>query len=262
MVNNKYDIIMYMKFSLEHINVTSNPKETVTEQKEGLEKTLGKEQIEANIQRFCFEVLVKDQEVGEGNFSHVYSDTKMNGLCYKKFKPTAEQRMHITAEMEMDFMAKAHGIDPEVKTPYPLGIAQVVIKNNETQNKKLIKVIAMEYFDDATRLEDIIEPHKAEYKKEFPDTFNSEDYFKKLTNFIEKLHNEKGIYHRDLKMRNIMIDNKTGNPIVLDFGDAARQPIDETYDPYGRKIYNDTPYADIDLANIQKIKDEVNKYLT
>ncbi len=251
-----------MKFSLENINVSPNPREKVEENKENLEKTLGKEKIEENIQRFCLEVLIKEQEVGEGNFSHVYQDTKENGICYKKFKPGAEKRMNISAEMEMDFMSKAHGIDSEVKTPYPLGIAQVVMKNNETGNKSLTKVIAMEHFDNATRLEDVIDPFKKEFATKFPTSFDPHIYFEKLTNFINKLHSEKGIYHRDLKARNVMIDNETGNPIVLDFGDAARQPIDENYDPYGRRIINDHNYEDKDLLNIEGMRSDVEIYLT
>lgn len=251
-----------MKFSLENINVYPNPKEKKEESKENREKTLGKDQIERNIKRFCFEVLVQEQEVGAGNFSHVYEDTKENGICYKKFRPGAEREMHITANMEMDFMSRVHGIDNEVKTPYPLGIAEVHMRNNETNRLSLTKVIAMEYFDNSTRLEDVIEPFKSEYRKEFPETFNVNIFFEKLEKFIKKMHSEVGVYHRDLFARNIMIDNETGNPIVLDFGDAARQPIDENYDPYGRRIYNDTPYKDKDLSNIQKMKEDVERYLT
>lgn len=251
-----------MKFSLEHIKVSPNPKEKDIHQKENLEKTLGKEKIEENIQRFCVEVLIKRQELGEGNFSHVYEDTKENGICYKKFKPGAEKRMHISAEMEMDYMCKVHGIDSYVKTPYPLGIAQVVMKNTETGQKTLTKVIAMEHFNNATRMEDVLEPFKKEFKKEFPKSFNPNVFFTKLSNFIEKMHTEKGVYHRDLFARNIMIDNETGNPIVLDFGDAARQPVDETYDPYGRKRILDHNYEDKDLINIERMRLAVEKYLT
>jgi len=251
-----------MDISFESIKVFPNPKNKKENNDENLENILGKEQIEKNIRRFCLEVLVDEQEIGAGNFSHVFKDNKENGICYKRIKQGAEKKMNITANMEMKYMAEVHGIDEDIKTPYALGIAEVIMKNQETNQLALTKVIAMEHFDNATRLEDVLDPFKPEFVKNFPSTFDHNEFFLKLERFIKKMHNEKGIYHRDLYARNIMIDNETGNPIVLDFGDAARQPVDENYNPYGKRIYLNTPYPDEDLKHVQDMKQDVIKYLT
>lgn len=243
-----------MKFSIENVSIKTNTKER------SAEMILTPEDIEKNIERFCYEVLVKEQEVGSGNYGWVYKDIHENGLCYKKFQPGAEQRMNITAYTEMKFLEAAHGVDSDVKTPYPIGFAEVLLKN-EAEKKRVVKVIAMEYFDHSTKLEDVIEPRRAELKKDFPESFNAQVFFDKLEDFIVKLHEERGIYHRDLFSKNILIDNETGDPIVIDFGDASYPSVDEKYDAYGRPIYGNENKDDLDLKNVKTMKEKVNHYI-
>lgn len=245
-----------MKFSIENFKTTSSRIESNESKISNLEKD-----IEKNLSRFCYEVLVKDQEIGFGNFSYVYEDTHDNGICYKKYKPNAEARMRNTAYQEMGFMEKVYGLDKDVKTPYPLGLAEVVIKNNENGSLFLNKIIAMEHFEDATRLEDVIDPQSSEVARDFPESFDADSFFTKLTSFIEKMHMDLGIYHADLFSRNILIDNKTGNPIVIDFGDASYPSLDGTQDAYGRQISESFSYEDKDLKNIEIMKREVEKYI-
>ncbi len=247
-----------MKFSIENIRLKVNEQENKEKDIEGI---LAKEDIEKNIERFCREVLVNEQEIGYGNYSWVYRDTHENGLCYKKYKPGAEKRMNITAHSEMNFMSSVHGLDSEVKTPYPIGLAEVVVKNNEANRMSLIKVIAMEYFDNATRLEDVVDPKFPELKKELPHSFEHEVFFNKLEDFVKKMHDEKGIYHRDLHSRNVLIDNETGNPIVIDFGDASYPSADDRYDAYGRATYGKEEDDDLDLANVKRMREEVLQHL-
>ncbi len=246
-----------MKFSVEKINITKNNSETIS-----AESLVSKDKIEENIFRFCNEILISEQQIGYGNFSNVYADTRNNGYCYKKFKPNAETRMNITAMDEMNFMEEVYGLDSDIKTPFPIGFIEAIMKNAETQKLSITKIIAMEQFKNSTKLEDILEPANSNLKKDFPKSFDTEIFFNKLKSFIEKMHNKKGIYHRDLFARNILIDNNSGFPILLDFGDAAYQPIDENYDPYGRRIYNDKPYKDKDLKNVELMKESVLRYLT
>lgn len=246
-----------MKFSIEHINLRVNKKESPNK-----EILIKPEEIKENLERFCKEVLVKEQEIGAGNFSWVYQDTKKNGLCYKRYKPGAEKKMNIPVHSEMDFMENVYGIDEHVKTPYPLGLAEVIINNNEINKKSLVKVIAMEHFENSTRLEDVIDPKNPELKKDFPETFDVELFFHRLETFIHKMHNEKNIYHRDLFSRNILIDNETGNPIVIDFGDASRSSLDERFTPYGKPKYGNEEKEDEDLLHVASMKKEVQRILT
>lgn len=243
-----------MKFSIENINIKTNSKE------DSIETVLKAEDIEKNIERFCYEVLVKEQEVGVGNYGWVYKDTHENGLCYKKFQPGAENRMNITAFSEMQFLEAAHGVNSDVKTPFPVGFAEVLLKN-EAEKKRLVKVIAMEYFDNSTKLEDVIEPRSEDLKADLPESFNPQLFFDKLEDFVIRLHEEKGIYHRDLHSRNILIDNETGDPIVIDFGDASYPSLDEKYDAYGRPIYGNENKEDLDLKNVRTLREKVGHYI-
>jgi len=245
-----------MKFSIENIRTTpAGTKESHVERSH-IEK-----QVEENLSRFCYEVLISEQEIGYGNFSFVYEDTNNSGICYKKFKPNAEKQMRNTAAQEMKFMEKVYGLDDEVKTPLPMGLAEVVIRNNESGALFLNKIIAMEQFKNSTRLEDVIEPKNQELKKDFPESFDLENFFSKLENFTEKMHSELSIYHGDLFSRNILIDNETGNPIVIDFGDAAFPPADDNYDAYGRRKILDQDYEDKDIKNIQTMKQDAQRYI-
>ena len=118
-------------------------------------------------------------------------------------------------------------------------------------------MITMEYFEDATKIEDVINPKKEKFRAELPEKFDIEIFFSHLTDFIKNMHEEKNIYHRDLFSRNILIDHETGNPIVLDFGDAAYQGLDENYDAYGRRVYFDNLAEDLDFKNIRQLKESM-----
>ena len=87
------------------------------------------------------------------------------------------------------------------------------------------------------------------------------ELFEKLSTFIDKLHTERGIYHRDLFSRNILIDNETGNPIVIDFGDASYNSTNETHDAYGRPLYGNENKNDLDLERVSTMKDDVESYI-
>ena len=63
-------------------------------------------------------------------------------------------------------------------------------------------------------------------KEDLPENFNIDDFFSALGKFISAMHEEKGIFHRDLHGGNIMIERETGMPCVIDFG-AAKKGSDE-----------------------------------
>lgn len=52
----------------------------------------------------------------------------------------------------------------------------------------------------------------------FPQNFEYGKYMDSLGEYLNALHSEKLIYHGDLEPRNVMIDNETGNPYMIDFG--------------------------------------------
>ena len=241
-----------MSERIEKILIQRNKNESHYENK------ISVESIEKNLIEFCQKVLINENDIGYGNFSRVYADPFNLGACYKRLIPGASNRMNISIQQEATFMEEVYGIDEYVKTPFVLGSAVTFSKDEETGRISKHQVIAMEYFQKSIKLEDILEPQNQKFKKEFPENFDPEIFFDKLENFIRKIH-EKGIYHRDLFPRNVLIDENTGLPIVIDFGDAAYENLDDRIDAYGQKKYGGEKQEDKDLKNIRQKKKEIKK---
>lgn len=60
--------------------------------------------------------------------------------------------------------------------------------------------------------------HVLNGSEEMPESFDREKFCESLEEYIDGLHEEKGIAHMDLFPRNVMIDRKTGAAYVIDFG--------------------------------------------
>jgi serine/threonine protein kinase len=66
--------------------------------------------------------------------------------------------------------------------------------------------------------------HVLNRTEEFPETFDLEDFFDRLESYIYELHDSRQMLHGDLEPRNVMIDRKTGEPRIIDFGRAKYLP--------------------------------------
>jgi predicted Ser/Thr protein kinase len=76
-------------------------------------------------------------------------------------------------------------------------------------------------------IEQIIDQSK--FPLEFlPETFSFKEFEADLLDQIERLH-EAGIYHRDITLRNVMIESQTGKPWIIDFGISNDVPGDDPY---------------------------------
>ncbi len=61
-----------------------------------------------------------------------------------------------------------------------------------------------------------------EGKALLPEDFDLEAFQADLENFIDKMHKDRAIYHRDLHEGNIMIGKEKGEAFVIDFGAAVK----------------------------------------
>lgn len=55
-------------------------------------------------------------------------------------------------------------------------------------------------------------------EEEMPASFSLDDFSDRLEKYVSAMHQKKGIVHKDLEARNVMVDRKTGFPRVIDFG--------------------------------------------
>lgn len=85
-----------------------------------------------------------------------------------------------------------------------------------------------------------------------PETFSAEDFFEAVLAYVQELHRQ-GIYHRDIAPRNIMVDNITGTPYVIDFG-RSKSKFDIMGEDFDRLS---TLYEESDTASVREAKLEL-----
>ncbi len=155
-------------------------------------------------------------ELGAGRAGRVIASVRQPDVCYKIMFPTDRtppETNEIGKETDLQDTISELGEMHGTRVPKVF----YFIKDGDT------RAIAMERLD-AVPLQAALDGTEA-----FPETFDPELFLQALSRYIRAL-NEKGFYHRDLHAGNIMIDNETGMPRVIDFGSATfTQFPDEAY---------------------------------
>lgn len=151
--------------------------------------------------------------LGEGMTAEVHFFDTRPGLCAKivsnqTIKP--EAKLYHPIKIENEFTIAAGKIKGNVKIPTPFFIANLV--DSEKENDPKAQIIVMETIK-GTSLAEIIEGAS------LPENFDIDSFFKKLRDFVKKMHEEANIYHRDLHEGNIMVTTE-GEPVIIDFGAA------------------------------------------
>lgn len=247
--------------AIDRIKFTAHTEEKKTNE------ILHTENIERHLCAISEELFKKELEVGSGEFSRVYRDTEA-GIVYKKTKPLTVPKNDVYAEA--DFLKELSGIDKDVIVPFPVVSFIADIKRDKDSKPIRQSVLAMQEIKGFSL--DRLLPKKPGAKPElsFPKSFSADTFFPALKTFVEKMHNEKNIYHCDLFSRNIMIEEKTGKPVVIDFGNAVHFSeefaVEGEIDAYGNRIVADVagnkiPRTDLDLANIANLEFEVREFL-
>ncbi|MFC1721566.1 RIO1 family regulatory kinase/ATPase [Patescibacteria group bacterium] len=189
------------------------------------------------------EQLAPENFLGEGRLAYVFE--LGNCLCIKlmKNRQQADRSQRYdpgnTPAEEAEFLRKLVGFEHAgVKTPEVYGY--YVGQRGSA--------IIMETMD-------AVDMHQALLGKEqFPEGFNYDDFFAKLSAYIDEVHTTKGIAHLDLKPANILIDRETSLPIVIDFGQARR--IDSE-----AALRQDDPSAEKDHRMLEElVYEKLEKY--
>jgi len=167
----------------------------------------------------CIEELSgKAEVIGFGGNAEILSMPRgpFGGICLKRLKElTAFQENDLDKEFEIQVLANSG----EVVTPFSM----LLVEDIETK-KKFIIMERVRGFS----IEDVLQRRKT-----LPSNFNMDDFFKKLKKQIDKLHSV-GVYHRDLRSGNVMI-NEYLDPVIIDFGASVVSTSGEA----GMSVYED-----------------------
>lgn len=189
--------------------------------------------------------VVSDKEnwIGEGGAARVFRIGE-SGLCVKVVKNRHEGRyatlynLGNTVQTESAFMRALASFEVDgVRTPEPV----------EYLTGKESGAIVMEELD-------AVDMQRVILGENLPDTFDFESFFDHLETYIDEMHAEKGICHKDLYPKNIMIDRKMGLPRVIDFGRSI----------WTTKLSSRERRAaeDKDWEQFEKTKENMRKFLT
>lgn len=194
----------------------------VNEEPEELDE--GLEYIRENQERIAKDLIESaEQKIGKGSSSKVYVDPQHPDLCYKRITRGIDVN---TIEEEAKFLEAVRDINSDVGVPLP---AMTISFDYEKEGEKLhCNAMAMERINGMT-LEEIATsgtfPEGAEPKSK-DDLKHLRNSFREVRKFVEEMNSRLGIYHTDLKERNIMLD-ETGKWWIIDFGEAKKAHFQE-----------------------------------
>lgn len=156
--------------------------------------------------------------LGEGQIGKVYRTSYAPHVCVKYITATNMQERHgNTMSQEIKYLEDLEDFVVEgIRVP-------MVYFDHMSEN---ISCYGMETIEGKSLDQIIADPHNCEFldviKKQ-----DMKDVLRRMKLFIEKLHTEMKIVHRDLATRNIMVSN-TDDWYVIDFGKAKRIEIGDS----------------------------------
>ena len=159
-----------------------------------------------------------DHFLGEGQIGKVYRTSYAPHVCVKYITATNMQERHgNTMSQEIKYLEDLEDFVVEgIRVP-------MVYFDHMSEN---ISCYGMETIEGKSLDQIIADPHGCE----FLDVLRKQDMkdvLRRMKLFIEKLHSDMNIVHRDLATRNIMVSN-TGDWYVIDFGKAKRIEIGDS----------------------------------
>lgn len=192
----------------------------------------------------------EDSYLGAGHNGVVLQSVRRPEYCYKILNQERIKQMHASvvreATMQFECYKILEGRNNVAKIPSILRY----IKNPEMQA----------FMMDRIKGESLGELMKR--GGEFPENFNAETFFEKISNAIEVL-NEHGYHHRDLtnNLGNVIIDSD-GEPWIIDFGSAVKGFAS----PENSNHYQVSPGASYivghDQSGVRQLKSVVENYMS
>lgn len=193
------------------------------------------------------EVKKSGEKIGFGETAEVFVCKTNENICYKVIKKDLNpNKFRVNVKQEGEFLSDVRSLDNEimVPTPYYSIIAQDGIE--VLVMKRLRAVSINELIDDELPL---------------PEGFDLNSFFKKISSFFQKMHENKKIFHRDAHGGNLMVELETGKPCIIDFGASKRSYL-SSENPYKettakRETFIYTP----DEERLRGVKSQLRNYI-
>jgi serine/threonine protein kinase len=206
---------------------------------------------EQGIRRIVESLIKHETPFDHGTSAEVYQDKFNDMVCYKIYRENYQPgNFRNSSRREVALLEQASKANTDrcrVPVPYAWTRMEVPELENDRDYLGVVELVSMEKLD-AVNLEYLLKsPHPA-----FPENFDPEEFCSALQEFIERLHTVAEVHHRDLRDANIMIDLKTGNPLVIDFGRSKSTAGLGDEDPY-QDLGVDG--VDITISDMEKIRD-------
>lgn len=162
-----------------------------------------------------------ENSIGKGKTAEVFISKTNPHVCYKIMHENAEYQFRHSAYSEGEFLVKAENISRSSDVKIPKPYYSILAKN---ENGSEFEVLVMERLH-AKSIKDILHNNL-----DVPENFNFKEFVSRIEKFFLKLHEQK-IHHRDAHGGNIMIEDETSNPCIIDFGSATVAML-SSEDPY------------------------------
>jgi predicted Ser/Thr protein kinase len=185
--------------------------------------------------------LTPEREIGGGRYGRVSEDHRNSKICIKRIHNYLEYAKgeNNSVRDEMSFLDKLSDLEIDAtRTPHPFGLIDGVS----------FQAVVMERINGWS----ISDFKKGEVILPDIEGFQVERFISRVGTYLRAMH-ERGIYHRDLFSRNIMID-ADHRPYIIDFGNAAYiDPNDHSEDAERHK----EGYKALDFSRLTRVKKDL-----
>ena len=167
------------------------------------------------------ELAHRENSIGKGMTAEVFISKTNPDVCYKIIHNDGDYKFRHSVCDEGELLAKAEKISRSLDIKVPKPYYSILTKSERGDE---FEVLVMERLHSSS-IKDILANDL-----DVPESFDFKDFSSKVEIFFSRLH-EQNIYHRDAHGGNIMIENETDLPCVIDFGASIEMPL-RSEDPY------------------------------